>query len=177
LIFNTNEKINTKKNYPKILSNVNLTQVQFSNKWNCGMTPLERAKKSAEIMWKRDKASRGVDMKIERISLGEADLSLIVKSKYLNGHGTCHGGFIFCLADSAFAFACNSYNQVAVAQNCMITFIMPAKKGEKLIAKAREVSRTGRSGIYDVSVFNEKKQKIAEFRGLSRTIGGQIFKE
>ena len=141
------------------------------------MTPLQRAKKSAEIMWERDKASKGIGIKLERISPGEADLSLLVESKHLNGHDICHGGFIFTLADSAFAFACNSYNQAAVAQNNMITFIAPAQKGDKLLAKAREVSRSGRSGIYDVSVFNEKEQKIAEFRGLSRTIGGQNFKE
>ena len=141
------------------------------------MTPLQRAKKSAETMWKKDKASQGIGIKIERITPGEADLSLTVESKHLNGHDICHGGFIFTLADSAFAFACNSYNQAAVAQNNMITFIAPAQKGEKLVAKAREVSRTGRSVIYDVTVYNEKNLKIAEFRGLSRTIGGQNFKE
>ena len=128
-------------------------------------------------MWKKDRASKGIGIKIERVAPGKADLSLTVQSKHLNGHDICHGGFIFTLADSAFAFACNSYNQAAVAQNNMITFIAPAQRGEKLIAKAREVSRTGRSGIYDVSVFNEKKQKIAEFRGLSRTIGGKNFEE
>ena len=111
------------------------------------MTPLQRAKKSAEIMWERDKASKGIGIKLERISPGEADLSLLVESKHLNGHDICHGGFIFTLADSAFAFACNSYNQAAVAQNNMITFIAPAQKGDKLLAKAREVSRSGRSGI------------------------------
>ena len=142
-----------------------------------GMTPLQRAKKSAETMWGKDNASKGINMKIESISPGKADLSFVVESKYLNGHGTCHGGFIFTLADSAFAFACNSYNQPAVAQNCMITFIAPVENGEKLVAKAREVSRTGRSGIYDVTVFDEKEKKVAEFRGLSRTISGQIFKE
>ena len=141
------------------------------------MTPLERAKKSAEIMWKKDQASKGIGIKIESIAPGKADLSLTVEGKHLNGHDICHGGFIFTLADSAFAFACNSYNQAAVAQNNMITFIAPAQRGEKLTAEAREISRKGRSGIYDVSVFNEKKQKIAEFRGLSRTIGGQNFKE
>ena len=128
-------------------------------------------------MWKKDRASKGIGIKIESVGPGRADLSLTVQCKHLNGHDICHGGFIFTLADSAFAFACNSYNQAAVAQNNMITFIAPAQRGEKLIAKAREVSRTGRSGIYDVSVFNEKKQKIAEFRGLSRTIGGQNFEE
>ena len=165
------------KNCFNDLSNVSLRQVQYSIFMSGGMTPLQRAKKSAETMWKKDKASQALGIKIERITPGEADLSLIVESKHLNGHDICHGGFIFTLADSAFAFACNSYNQAAVAQNNMITFIAPAQKGEKLVAKAREVSRTGRSGIYDVTVYNEKNLKIAEFRGLSRTIGGQNFKE
>ena len=75
------------------------------------MTPLERAKKSAETMWKKDKASKGIGIKIESVAPGKADLSLIVKQKHLTGHDICHGGFIFTLADSAFAFACNSYNQ------------------------------------------------------------------
>ena len=141
------------------------------------MTPLQRAKKSAETMWERDKASKGIGIKLERISPGEADLSLLVESKHLNGHDICHGGFIFTLADSAFAFACNSYNQAAVAQNNMITFIAPAQKGDKLLAKAREVSRSGRSGIYDVSVLSQDQKKIAEFRGHSRTIGGHNFEE
>ncbi len=141
------------------------------------MTPLQRAKKSAEIMWEKDNASKGIGIKIERISPGEADLSLLVESKHLNGHDICHGGFIFTLADSAFAFACNSYNQAAVAQNNMITFIAPAQKGDRLLAKAREVSRSGRSGIYDVSVFSQEEKKIAEFRGHSRTIGGKNFEE
>ena len=81
------------------------------------------------------------------------------------------------ITKAKFAFACNSYNQAAVAQNNMITFIAPAQKGDKLLAKAREVSRSGRSGIYDVSVLSQDQKKIAEFRGHSRTIGGQNFEE
>ena len=141
------------------------------------MTTIEIAKKSTEAMWERDRASKGVGLKIERVAPGEADLSLIVDDKHLNGHDICHGGFIFTLADSAFAFACNSYNEAAVAQNNSISYILPAYKGEKLLAKAREISRSGRSGIYDVTVFNNKEEKVAEFRGHSRTIGGQNFKE
>ena len=91
-----------------------------------------------------------------------------------NGHGTCHGGFIFTLADLAFAFACNTYDERTVAQHAQITFIAPAKAGDRLIARAVERSRTGRSGIYDITVTIETGQQIAEFRGHSRTVGGSI---
>ena len=94
------------------------------------MTSIEIAKKSTEAMWERDRASKGVGLKIERVAPGEADLSLLVDDKHLNGHDICHGGFIFTLADSAFAFACNSYNEAAVAQNNSISYILPAYKGK-----------------------------------------------
>jgi len=89
-----------------------------------------------------------------------------------NGHGMCHGGFIFTLADSAFAFACNSYNQLTVAQHCAISFIKSAKSGDRLSALAIERQREGRSGIYDITVTNQNDEIIAEFRGTSRTIKG-----
>ncbi len=92
-----------------------------------------------------------------------------------NGHGTCHGGFIFTLADSAFAFACNTYDERTVAQHAQITFIAPAMAGDTLVASAIERSRTGRSGIYDITVMREDGQQIAEFRGHSRTVGGAII--
>jgi acyl-CoA thioesterase len=90
-----------------------------------------------------------------------------------NGHGTCHGGFIFSLADSAFAFACNSYNDIAVAQHCSITYINPVRVGDRLTAVAREVSRRGRSGIYDIRITNQHGVVVAEFRGHSRTLEGR----
>ena len=141
------------------------------------MTPLEIAQKCAEIMWKNDQASKGLGMRLEKVGPGKAEVSLIVKEKHLNGHAICHGGFIFTLADSAFAFACNTYNQSTVAQNNTITFLLPAHKGQRLMAKATEINRSGRSGIYDVSVINEKNEAVAEFRGHSRTISGQHFQE
>jgi len=95
----------------------------------------------------------------------------------LNGHRICHGGYIFTLADSAFAFACNSYNQNTVAQQNQITYLAPGKQGEILTATATEVSRTGRSGVYDVVVTGEDARTIALFRGLSRSIKGQHFSE
>ena len=92
-----------------------------------------------------------------------------------NGHGIGHGGFIFLLADTAFAYACNSYNQRCVAQHCSITYLKPAREGSRLVATAREVRRVERSGVYDISVSDEEGAAIAEFRGLSRTVPGKFF--
>jgi acyl-CoA thioesterase len=108
----------------------------------------------------------------------KSDLSRMkVRDDMLNGHGICHGGFIFTLADSAFAFACNSYNQNTVAQQNQITYLTPGQAGEILTATASEVSRMGRSGIYDVTVTGEDGRTVALFRGLSRTVKGQHFPE
>jgi acyl-CoA thioesterase len=98
-----------------------------------------------------------------------------VEKHHTNGHDICHGGFIFALADSAFAFACNSYNQVAVAQHNTISFIAPSFQGDRLTAVAREVTRNGRSGLYDVRVTNQDGRLIAELRGASRVIKGTHF--
>lgn len=141
------------------------------------MTPQLRAEKSAAAMWSTDQASQGLDMRIEHIAPGQATLSMPVTPAMLNGHHICHGGFIFTLADSAFAFACNTYNQLTVAQQNQITYLAPGTAGEHLTATAVEQSRTGRSGIYDVSVTGEDGRIIALFRGLSRTIKGHHFEE
>jgi acyl-CoA thioesterase len=116
-------------------------------------------------------------MRIDHIAPGAADLSMVITAAMLNGHGIAHGGYIFTLADSAFAFACNSYNQLAVAQQNQISYLAPGKAGERLHAAAREQSRTGRSGVYDVTVTGEDGRTIALFRGLSRTIKGHHFEE
>ena len=137
----------------------------------------ERAKKSAAAMWENDHASKGMGMKIESISPGRAVLSMSVEKHHTNGHAICHGGFIFTLADSAFAFACNSHNKVTVAQQCTINFLAPAKLGDRLTATAREIHLQGRSGIYDITVTDTNGTKIAEFRGMSRTIKGELFDE
>jgi acyl-CoA thioesterase len=139
------------------------------------MTPLSpeaMAQACAEAMWREDEASRNLGMAIETIGPGFAVLSMTVMDFMTNGHRTCHGGFIFTLADSAFAFGCNSYNQRAVAQHAAVTFIAPAYAGDRLTATARETSRRGRGGIYDVSVINQAGEQIAEFRGHSRTTKG-----
>lgn len=138
---------------------------------------MERANKAAATMWAADKASSWLGMELISTEEGQAELSLVVCDHHCNGHGICHGGITFSLADSAFAFACNSRNQSTVAQHNMISFTMPAKQGDVLTAIAREASLTGRSGIYDVTVTNQKAEVIAEMRGLSRAIRGQVFEE
>jgi len=135
------------------------------------LSPDDLARACAAAMWKEDDASKGLGMEILQIRPGEAVLMMTVGPHMVNGHGIAHGGFIFLLADSAFAFACNSHNQRAVAAQCNISFIRPGKLGDLLIATAREISRTGRSGIYDVRVTVDDSP-IAELRGHSRTVGG-----
>lgn len=137
----------------------------------------ERAERSAQAMWDADQASSWMGFKQEEIGPGSAILSMLIEPQHTNGHGICHGGIIFSLADSAFAFSCNSYNQSAVAQHNTISFITPGKLGDKLIATATEASRIGRSGIYDVRVTQQDGELIAVFRGCSRTIKGHHFEE
>lgn len=141
------------------------------------MTPKERAEKSATAMWADDNASQWLGMEIVEIDEGRAVLEMTVRPEHCNGHAICHGGITFTLADSAFAFSCNSRNQRTVAQNNVISFIAPAHKGDRLSAEAREVSLTGRSGIYDVRVTNQDNTVIAEMRGMSRAIRGALFEE
>jgi acyl-CoA thioesterase len=136
------------------------------------MTPQELAELSAKAMWNDDSASQRLGMTLDHISLGEAKLSMTITEAMSNGHGNCHGGYIFTLADSAFAFACNSYNQLAVAQHCSITYLIPGRIGDRLTATAKEVSRRGRSGIYDIRITNQSGEHVAEFRGHSRTVKG-----
>src|SRR5882762_3044739 len=135
------------------------------------LTPDDLARGWAEAMGKEDEASKGLGMEIVEIKPGQATLQMIVQPHMVNGQRIAHGGFIFTLADSAFAFACNSHNERVVAAQGNITFIRPGKLGDLLVATAREISRSGRSGIYDVSVTVDGTV-IAEFRGHSRTIGG-----
>jgi acyl-CoA thioesterase len=135
------------------------------------LSPQDLARACADAMWKEDDASKGLGMEITGIGPGHATLAMTVAPHMVNGQRIAHGGFIFLLADSTFAFACNSHNDRAVAAQCDITFIKPGKLGDRLTATAREISRSGRSGIYDVRV-TTGDVVIAEFRGHSRTIGG-----
>ncbi|MEQ9695377.1 hydroxyphenylacetyl-CoA thioesterase PaaI [Shimia sp. SDUM112013] len=141
------------------------------------MTPKDRAEKSAAAMWAGDRASQDLGMTIVEVDEGRAVLQLTVAERHSNGHGICHGGITFSLADSAFAFACNSRNQSTVAQHNIISYLAPGRLGDVLTATATELSLTGRSGIYDVKVTNQDGTVIAEFRGFSRAIKGQLFEE
>lgn len=142
-----------------------------------GLSAEEIAQRSAQAMWARDDASKWLGMSLDAVGSGTATTSFTVEKHHTNGHDICHGGYIFTLADSAFAFACNSYNQLAVAQHNTISFLRPGKLGERLTAVAREVTRAGRSGLYDVTVSDAAGKVIAEFRGASRVIDGRHFEE
>lgn len=135
------------------------------------LSPENVARACADAMWADDDASKGLGMEIVEIGPGFATLTMTVRPDMVNGQRIAHGGFIFTLADSAFAFACNSHNDRVVAAQGQITFIRPGKLGDRLIAEAREVIRGGRSGIYDVRV-TVGEIVIAEFRGHSRVIPG-----
>jgi acyl-CoA thioesterase len=135
------------------------------------LSPDDLARACAEAMWRDDDASKGLGMEIVEIGSGRATLTMTVQPHMVNGQRIAHGGFIFLLADSAFAFACNTHNERAVAAQCSISFIKPGKLGDRLVATAREISRSGRSGIYDVRVTVDDTV-IAEFRGHSRVVGG-----
>jgi acyl-CoA thioesterase len=137
--------------------------------------PQALAEAVGEHMFKRDLASQMLGMKIESIGPGAARLSMRVRPDMLNGHRICHGGFIFTLADSCFAFACNSRNHSTVAAACMIDFLAPAEEGDLLIAQAKEQSLAGRSGVYDIAVSHADGRTIALFRGKSRRIAGEVL--
>ncbi|MCT4371397.1 hydroxyphenylacetyl-CoA thioesterase PaaI [Yangia mangrovi] len=141
------------------------------------MTPQDLAEACAKEMWNADSASQRLGVQLKHIAPGHATLEMVLSDKMTNGHGNAHGGYLFTLADSAFAFACNTYNEVTVAQHCSVTYITPGALGDRLTATAREVSRKGRSGIYDVTVTREDGTVIAEFRGHSRTLNRPLLPE
>ncbi len=140
------------------------------------MTPDETANACAEALWRHDHASRGLDMRLEHVAPGTARVSMAITARMLNGHGTCHGGYVFTLADSAFAFACNTGGMASVAQHCSVSFLRPVLEGERLVATATERHREGRSGITDVRVMSGP-DVVAEFRGHSRTTGQRLLPE
>lgn len=133
------------------------------------------AKAAAEAMWRDDNASKWLGMRIEEVRPGYARLSMTVTANMVNGHNLCHGGLIFTLADSTFAFACNSHNQRAVAAGASIEFIAPAFLGDVLTAEGIEQTLKGRTGVYDMKVTNQKGEVIALFRGKSATIKGVLL--
>lgn len=131
------------------------------------------AQRAAAAMWSADAASQAMGMILDEVRPGYARLSMPVRGDMVNGHAICHGGFVFGVADSAFAFACNSYDRVTVAQACDIVFVAAARLGDVLVAEATERARYGRNGIYDVTV-RSGDRLIAEFRGRSREIEGTL---
>jgi acyl-CoA thioesterase len=127
----------------------------------------------AAHMFAADGASRGLGMRITKIGEGTATLTMTVRDDMLNGHAICHGGFITTLADSAFAFACNSRNVVTVASGLSVDFLAPAHRGDVLTASAAETSRTGRTGVYDMVVTNQHGARVALVRGRSHSLAGR----
>jgi acyl-CoA thioesterase len=141
------------------------------------MTPKQRAQKVAEAMLANDKASGLIGLRLIDIDEGHAEMALNVEPHHTNGHGICHGGITYTLADTAFALACNSRNQSTLSMHNIISYMAPGHVGDTLTARASEVTLTGRNGIYDVKVTNQNNDLIAEFRGMSRAIRGKMFDE
>ena len=137
--------------------------------------PKALAQASAEHMYARDNATQALGIQLIDVGPGSACMQMRVRPDMLNGHATCHGGFIFTLADSTFAFACNSYNLHTVAAGCTIEFLAPAYEGEVLEAHATEQARSGKTGVYDVVVTNADGKKIALMRGKSHQISGSVI--
>jgi acyl-CoA thioesterase len=129
----------------------------------------------AAAMFARDPASRGLGMTINAVGPGYASMSMTIRADMLNGHQSCHGGFIFTLADSAFAFACNSYNLITVGAACTIDYLAPGRLHDILTAEAVEQALNGKSGVYDVKVSNQEGRVIALFRGKSLRVAGEVI--
>ncbi|MBI2308837.1 MAG: hydroxyphenylacetyl-CoA thioesterase PaaI [Rhodocyclales bacterium] len=139
------------------------------------LTPQQVAERCAELMWPDDKAAQALGIELVRIAPGEAVARMTVRADMVNGHDTCHGGFIFALADTAFAYACNTFNVRTVASGVDINFIAPAHTGQTLTAYGHARHQGGRSGVYDIEVKNEDDALIAVFRGRSSRIKGHFF--
>ena len=136
------------------------------------MTPAELARSRAEAMRTKDNVVQSLGIEFQHVGPGEATLAMNVASYMLNGLGIGHGGYVFILADTALGFAGNTRDERVVAQHCAITYLAPVQEGDRLTAEAREISRTGRSGIFDVRVLNQLGETVAEFRGHTRSISG-----
>ena len=141
------------------------------------LTPQQIAERCAEVMRPDDKAAQGLGIEIVRVAPGEAAARMTVRNDMVNGHDICHGGFIFALADTAFAYACNTFNVRTVASGVDINFIAPAHKGQVLTAHGHGRHQGGRSGVYDIEVKNESDELIAVFRGRSTRIKGHFFED
>ena len=139
------------------------------------MDDAEIARRCAETMWNNDLASQELGIRVSVTGPGRAEAELDVREEMVNGHDICHGGYIFTLADTAFAFACNTYNRVTVAASASIEFVRPGRLGDTLKAVATETNRGGRTGIYDVEVTNGAGERVAIFRGRSYATRDALF--
>lgn len=137
----------------------------------------ELARACADAMYKRDRTAQSLGITIVEVGEGYALMKMTVGPDMVNGHGVGHGGFIFTLADTAFAYACNSRNQSSLAQSCSIDFIQPTREGEELTAMAEQRSQMGRTGLYDITVNRQNGDVIAHFRGRSYTIQGKVIED
>ncbi|MCM0613242.1 hydroxyphenylacetyl-CoA thioesterase PaaI [Marinobacter sediminum] len=137
--------------------------------------PQKLAEQCAEAMFARDQASQKLGMEIVSVAPGKAVLTMTVSEDMIQGHGSCHGGYLFTLADSAFAFSCNSYDKATVASGCSIDYMAGAKAGDVLTATAEEQSRGGRTGVYDVTITNQDGRTVALFRGKSYQVRGPVI--
>jgi len=135
------------------------------------------AERAARVLYEQDRASQSLGMRITRIAPGEAELTMQVRPDMTNGHHICHGGLVFALADSAFAFACNSYGESTVAAAASIDFLAAVREGDVLTAAARELWRGGRSGLYEIVVTNQRGEPVALFRGRSQRVAGRLVPE
>ncbi len=138
--------------------------------------PQELARLAGSTMYARDRASQELGIELLECAPGYARMSMVVQDWMLQGHDVCHGGLMFALADTAMAFASNSHNQSHLALNANIDFLRPAQLGETLIAEAREGNRTRRTGMYDVSIVNNKGQAVCHFRGRTFGVGGEVIR-
>jgi acyl-CoA thioesterase len=136
--------------------------------------PQALAELAGKTMYERDPASQALGMTLDTIRPGYARMRMRVREDMLNGHGTCHGGFIFMLADSAFAFACNSHNFNTVGAGCTIDYLAPGRVGDVLVAEAVEQALAGKTGVYDVVVTDQDGRKVALFRGKSHRVAGHV---
>lgn len=135
------------------------------------------AQRTAELLFERDQMSRSLGMKIVRVVPGCASVTMRVRADMLNGQGSCHGGVLFSLADSAFAFACNTYNAVTIAAGATVDFILPARQEDELTAIAKELWRGRRIGLYDVAVINQRQEQVLLFRGRSHQLDSKLISD
>ena len=136
--------------------------------------PQALATLAGKTMYERDPASQALGMLLDEIRPGYARMSMRVRGDMLNGHATCHGGYIFMLADSAFAFACNSHNFNTVGAGCSIDYLSPGREGDVLTAEAVEQALQGKTGVYDIKVTNQDGRTVALFRGKSHRVSGMV---